>query len=179
LTSKQNTATTEHSLQPQNKLYPSYCLREICSITESHDPTGTNSPVFPVAAQKHHFTYLLDTHVNHTTENASLNIQVIVFWVVITCSKRNHPILECGEGDHLNSEAGDTAAPSTERLSFIVEMNHHGSLTSLHDRSHRGSSAFELRPHGSASKDLLRSALEANHYQASNPQLNRKNSVGK
>jgi hypothetical protein len=87
-------------------------------------------------------------------------------------------IVEPGEGHHLNSEAGDTAAPSVERLSFIGELNHHGSLTSLHDISHRRSSAFELKPNGSASKDLLRSALEAHHYRISNPQLNRKSSVG-
>lgn len=88
-----------------------------------------------------------------------------------------HPIAECGEGDHLNSEAGDTAAPSVERLSLIVEMNHHGSLTSLHDSSHRGSSVFELRPDGSASKDLLQSAHEANHCRESK-QLNCKTSGG-
>jgi len=57
-------------------------------------------------------------------------------------------------------------------------MNHHGSLTSLHDISLRRSSAFELKPQRSASRDLLRSALEAHHYRTSNPQLNRKNSVG-
>ncbi|PNF26153.1 hypothetical protein B7P43_G04442 [Cryptotermes secundus] len=85
---------------------------------------------------------------------------------------------ECGEGDHLNSEAGDTAAPSVERLSLIVEMNHHGSLTSLHDSSHRGSSIFELRPDGSALKDLLQSAHEANHCRESKPQLNCKTSGG-
>jgi hypothetical protein len=90
----------------------------------------------------------------------------------------NQCIAEPGEGHHLNSEAGDTAAPSVERLSFIVEMNHHGSLTSLHDINPRRSSAFELKPHGSTSKDLLRSALEAKHYRTSNPQLNRKNSIG-
>lgn len=90
----------------------------------------------------------------------------------------NHPIAECGEGNHLNSEAGDTAAPSIERLSLIVEMNHHGSLTSLHDSSHRGSSVFELRRDGSASKDLLQSAHEVNQCRASKPQLNCKTSVG-
>jgi hypothetical protein len=90
----------------------------------------------------------------------------------------NHPIAECGEGDHLNSEAGDTAAPSVERLSLIVEMNRHGSLASLHDISHRGSSVFELRHDGSASKDLLQSAREAIHCRASKPQLNCKTSVG-
>ncbi|PSN42180.1 hypothetical protein C0J52_09859 [Blattella germanica] len=42
-----------------------------------------------------------------------------------------HFSLESGEGDHLNSEAGDTAAPSVEKLSFMIEMNNQGSMMSL------------------------------------------------
>jgi hypothetical protein len=57
-------------------------------------------------------------------------------------------------------------------------MNHHGSLTSIHDSNCRECPAFELRPPGSTSKDVLRSALEMKHNRASNPQLSRKNSVG-
>ncbi|XP_021942576.1 uncharacterized protein LOC110841378 isoform X2 [Zootermopsis nevadensis] len=85
---------------------------------------------------------------------------------------------ECGEGDHLNSEAGDTGAPSIERLSLIIEMNHHRSLTSLHDSSCSVCPALEHRHHGSASKDVLQSELEVKHNIASNPQLNHNNSVG-
>jgi hypothetical protein len=90
----------------------------------------------------------------------------------------HHTTAECGEGDHLNSEVGDTAAPSVERLSLIIEMNHHGSLTSFQDSSCRESSALELRHQGTASKELLRSALETNCNRASNPHPNHKHSNG-
>jgi hypothetical protein len=113
-------------------------------------------------------------------KNISLVICHILYYLPMQLIKHqiNHPIAECGEGDHLNSEAGDTPAPSVERLSLNIEMNHHGSLTSLHDSGHRGSSVFELRHDGSASKDLLQYAREANHCKAPNPQLNCKTSVG-
>lgn len=119
--------------------------------------------MLPVAAQKHESSYLSD---------------LILPMQLTMHNQIDHIITECGEGEHLNSEAGDTGAPSVERLSLIVEMNHHGSLTSLHDSSCRDTPALELRPHGSASKDLLWSALEVKHNTASNPQQNHKNSVG-
>jgi hypothetical protein len=109
-------------------------------------------------------------------KNISLIMCHILYYLPMQLTK--HPITERGEGDHLNSEVGDTAAPSVERLSLVVEMNHHGSLTSFHDSSHRRSSVFELRHHASASKDLLQSTREANHCRASSPQLNCKTSVG-
>ncbi|KAJ9586879.1 hypothetical protein L9F63_019523 [Diploptera punctata] len=82
---------------------------------------------------------------------------------------------ECGEADNL-SDVCDSAAPSVERLSLMVEMNNRGSLVSLDYPSRRGSAVtLDSRHQGIECKDLLKSTLETRHRRSSNPQVNCKN----